>query len=139
MQTLRGKVSGIRHTIDVSGGRDAVTTTHLAIFELDGKPVKLGGEATAIDDGDDVEVAGYYRGGLFRASAFRNHTKRTAGSMPCLGYFIFGTLGALVGLMSMARFPDLDGAFAGSMFIVVGLSFVLIGVRIWRAKRLLVS
>ncbi|MHB8623885.1 MAG: hypothetical protein ACYC9J_13910 [Sulfuricaulis sp.] len=126
MKTLRGKVSGIRHTVNVSGSQGAVTTTHLAIFDLNGKPVQLEGDAVAINDNDEIEVAGDDRGGIFRALAYRNHTRQTTGTaaylsnMILLASWLFGTAFLLIGLVLLIS-PMPTPVILGVPFTGVGL------------------
>ena len=140
MQTLRGKVSGIRHTIDVSGRQGAVMTTHIAIFNLDGKPVRLEGDATAIDDGDDIEVAGDYNGGIFHALAYRNHSRQTTGHVVSLSNtilvvsWLFGAVFFLIGGVLMVDLWNPARAILGIAFTGAGLALFFKAAKIRRTR-----
>lgn len=82
MKTLRGKISNLRTTIDVSGGGNdsSVETTHIHVFRIDGAPVKVESrEPLIIDDGDIVTLAGFPQGTIFRALAYKNETSGVSG------------------------------------------------------------
>ena len=82
MQTLRGKISHLRASIEVSGGGgdSSVVTTHIQVFRIDGTPVKVEGrEPFMIDDGDTAILAGLPNGTVFRALAYRNESSGASG------------------------------------------------------------
>jgi hypothetical protein len=82
MKTLRGKISHLRASIDVSGGNgdSSVVTTHIQIFRIDGAPVKVESRKPfMIDDGDTVMLAGLPKGAVFRALAYKNESSGASG------------------------------------------------------------
>jgi hypothetical protein len=82
MKTLRGRISNLRASIDVSGGggETSVVTTHIHIFRVDGAPVKVESrEPFMLDDGDTVTMAGSLQGTVFRALAYRNESSGASG------------------------------------------------------------
>lgn len=138
MDTLRGKVSNVRHTTDVHGSENVIATTHIAIFGLAGTAVRFEGDmAAAIDDGDEVAVAGYRRRGTFRALAFRNLTKRTEGSRLAVTYFIIGLGLVLYGFIAVLLFQSLASVFWGMLGAAIGTVLMLADIRIWQARRAL--
>jgi hypothetical protein len=138
MERLCGKVSNLRHSIDVSGTRDAISTSHVAIFEIDGRPVAYEGGASAIlSDGDEIEVTGDGQGGVFAAYAYRNITKRVADSASYMNLFIVGGAFPLFGLMTIVNFPDTPAALLGLIFIGIGISLLRKAARIRNAIRMM--
>lgn len=136
MDTLRGKVSNVRHTTDVHGQEGIIATTHVALFDLDGTAVRFEGDTAAnIDDGDEVKVAGYYRRGIFRALAFRNLTKKTEGSRLAVTYFIIGLGLVLYGFIAVLLFRSLASVFWGILGAGVGTILMLGDIRIWWARK----
>lgn len=140
MDTLRGRVANVRHTTDVHGNENVIATTHIAIFDLGGTPVRFEGDtAAAIDDGDEVAVAGYRRRGTFRALAFRNLTKKTEGSRLAVTYFIIGLGLVLYGFIAVLLFQSPASVFWGILGAGVGTILMLGDIRIWRARKALQS
>ncbi len=138
MDTLRGKVSNIRHTTDVHGSENVIATTHIAIFDLTGTPVRFEGDtAAAIDEGDEVAVAGYHRRGTFRALAFRNLTKKTEGSRLVGVYATIGVGLILYGFFATLMFESVASVVGGMVAAGVGTLLVQVDARIWRARRAL--
>ena len=138
MDTLRGKVTNVRHTTDVHGGENVIATTHITIFDLEGTAVRFEGDTAAnIDDGDEVAVAGYRRRGTFRALAFRNLTKKTEGSRLAVTYFIIGLGLVLYGFIAVLLFQSVAHAFWGMLGSGVGTILMLADIRIWRARKAL--
>lgn len=138
MDTLRGIVSNVHHTTDVHGSENVIATTHIAVFDLDGRGVRFEGDtAAAIDDGDEVAVAGYRRHGTFRALAFRNLTKKTEGSRLAVTYFIIGLGLVLYGFIAVLLFQSLAHVFWGMLGAGVGTILMLGDIRIWRARKAL--
>ena len=91
METIRGTVSSIRHSTEVSGNDNTVSTTQVAVFDLSGQPVELKlTESIVLNNGDEVIVAGKRKRGLFRGLAYRNKTRRVDGKGPVLVYRIIG-------------------------------------------------
>jgi hypothetical protein len=140
MQTLLGKASGIRHTVAVVGDRHGVATTHIAIFDLAGKLVQFDGSPAAINNGDEVEVAGDYSAGTFCALAYRNYTRRTRDTSDELNdlfvivYLILGTAFPLFGVMAITDIGDLLPSFFGVVFIGIGMFLIYRAIGILRTR-----
>lgn len=138
METLRGKVSHVRHTTDVHGSENVIATAHITVFDLAGTAVRFEGDtAAAIDDGDEVAVAGYRRRGTFRALAFRNLTKGTEGSRLAVTNFTIGIGLVLYGFIAVLLFQSLASVFWGILGAGVGTILMLADNRIWRARKAL--
>jgi hypothetical protein len=92
MQILTGTVSNIRHSTRTSGSNEGGTSTsHVALFELDGAPVTLSlPEVIAISDGDKVSVAGNEKRGLFRGLAYSNKSNKVKGKSSVALYCLVG-------------------------------------------------
>ncbi|KPV54628.1 hypothetical protein SE17_02600 [Kouleothrix aurantiaca] len=127
MQTLRGTVTNLNRSTQVSGGgqNSSVITTNVAVFELDGHPVTLRDrEAIILKDGDEIIVSGQ-RGndGVFKAFAYRNITKNVHGGnsgmvgivssiillmLPVIGCMLAGMMNAVSsgsGISMLCLFP----------------------------------
>lgn len=77
METIEGEVSHLQNTISVTGGGNdsQATTTYIALFRLDGRPVQFRcGRPVAFADGDRLKAAGRARATDFLAYACRNLT-----------------------------------------------------------------
>jgi hypothetical protein len=99
MKTLRGKISHLRASIDVSGGGNdsALVTTHIHIFRIDGTPVKVESrEPLMIDDGDTVVLAGSSQGAVFRGLAYKNESSGAGGDAGA-SFRMWSGLAALAG------------------------------------------
>ena len=128
MEKLRGRVSSIRHTTDVVG---SVLAPHVAIFELEGKPVKFSSNQPAIIKiGDEVVVAGKTNKGLFEADAYQNLTTDVNGHV---GFFwlplllgaicVVGGVFAIVNiLMLLSNILDAEGL--SILMVVCGIVVV---------------
>lgn len=91
MKTVQGIVKGIRFTTEVSGTDNQTSTSHIAVFELDDKPVELKlSESIILSEGDKVLVAGKSKRGLFRGMAYFNRTRGVKGKQSTLVYWIVG-------------------------------------------------
>ena len=92
MQILTGTVTNIRHSTRTSGTKEGGTSTsHVALFELDGTPVTLSlQEVIAISHGDEVNVAGKGKRGLFRGLAYSNRSNKVKGKSAVALYFLVG-------------------------------------------------
>ncbi|WP_333653447.1 hypothetical protein [Dissulfurispira sp.] len=141
METIRGVASKVRNTIDVSGG-DVTTTTHICIFQLDGRTVKVkSSEPPIINEGDNVIVAGNSSGGVFYAFAYRNLTSHTEGNE---GYFLMFLFGVIFPVASVMIFSTFSNPFFGilpkiiaSVFLLAGLYMLFRGIRVLQAVKLL--
>ncbi len=138
MERLRGTVSKLRHSIDVSGTRDVISTSQIAIFEIAGRPVTYDGGASAIiSDGDEIEVTGDGRRGVFEAYAYRNITKSVTGCVSYMNPLIIGSAFPLFGIMAIVNFSQTPAALIGLLFIGIGVSLLSKSARVRKAIRML--
>ncbi|MEH8208091.1 hypothetical protein [Aeromonas veronii] len=127
MDILKGVVSKLRNTVEISGGgRDSgVTTTHVTIFHLDGQPVQLKSrEAVLVDENDNVAVAGKVNNGIFNAYAYINNTTGVSGNIGMGIHFFFGIVFPVAGAFAINAFSD---PFFGPMPKLIGAGFIGIG------------
>ena len=83
IEVIRGTVANIRHSTEVSGNDKSVSTSQVAVFDLDGQAVEIKlMESIVLSNGDRVIVAGDRKRGLFRGLAYRNETRRVDGKGP---------------------------------------------------------
>jgi hypothetical protein len=105
METIRGKVSNIRRDVQVieasysDRGSSSGSTTDITNFELGGRSMRYkSGRATynAMNEGDELIVAGKSKGTVFQVIAFRNVTKSLNSyknkSIPLFTVVAIGTL-----------------------------------------------
>jgi hypothetical protein len=118
IQVLRGTVANIRHSTEVSGNDKSVSTSQVAVFDLDGRAVEIKlMESIVLSNGDQVVVAGDTKRGLFRGLAYRNVTRRVDGKGPALIYLIVGVVFCVIivflpiGLWMIAKARNYDSAF----------------------------
>ena len=118
LQTIRGTVANIRHSTEVSGDDKSVSTSQVAVFDLDGQAVEIKlMESIVLNNGDQVIVAGDSKRGLFRGLAYRNVTRRVDGKGPVWLYLIMGIVFCAIvvflpiGLWAIARSRKYDRAF----------------------------
>lgn len=73
---VSGIATGVRYTVEVSGNRDGVSTTHRTIFRVGAVTVSYSSPAPGlISDGDRVVLAGSLKDGrLLQADAYVNRT-----------------------------------------------------------------
>lgn len=91
MHTLKGIATNIRFSTSVSGNKEGVSTSHIAVFELNSVPVELKlSDSIFISEGDQLHVAGCSKRGMFRAIAYHNKTRGVMGKQSALFYMIFG-------------------------------------------------
>jgi len=99
METIRGVVSKVRFSTEVSG-REHVTTSHVAVFEINKTQVELKlNESIIVDNGDEILLAGKINKGLFKALAYNNLTNNVSGKGQVSLYMFLGIAFTLVGLM----------------------------------------
>ena len=126
MNTLRGAVSSARATTSISGGGDnsPVQTTHILLFKVDGRQVKLSSASPAmISDNDIVVLAGIEKDGAFVALAYRNETTGVIGNAGTLG----PAIGVLVGLIGAAFAFTVFGSSSFGVFPkLIGLVFLAV-------------
>ena len=118
MQVIRGTVANIRHSTEVSGNDKSVSTSQVAVFDLDGQAVEIKlMESIVLSNGDQVIVAGDTKRGLFRGLAYRNVTRRVDGKGPAWIYLIVGIVFCVIviflpiGLWLLNRARNYDLAF----------------------------
>jgi hypothetical protein len=129
METRRGMARKVRFSTEVSGTSDkngsTVTTTHLAIFELDRVIVHASAmRPPTIEEGDEVVVAGRIHDGVFDAPALRNLTRCTVDHKAWVAGMVVGFVVLVVGLawtlMFLASRSDQPVALFGLIFVVGG-------------------
>lgn len=118
IQVIRGTVANIRHSTEVSGNDKSVSTSQVAVFDLDGQAVEIKlMESIVLSNGDRVIVGGDTRRGLFRGLAYRNETRRVDGKGPAWIYLIVGIVFCVIiiflpiGLWMIAKARNYDLAF----------------------------
>jgi hypothetical protein len=98
METKQGVVSKLRASIEVGGNDKSTSTTHVVNFQLGPQAVMFrGSNPPAINDGDEVTVAGTIRKGLFEALAYRNSSTGVTGDSNSIAAVIVGAIFLLVG------------------------------------------
>jgi hypothetical protein len=101
MESRRGTVSKIRFSTEVTGsGGDngSVSTSHIASFELDRRPVQLrAARPVILEGGDTVVVAGKTKGGLFQADACLNETRGIFDHSPWVLHVAVGSIFLFIG------------------------------------------
>ncbi len=118
LQLYRGKVKNIRHSVEVSGSQNNISTSHVAVFELEGFMVELKlPDSIVINEGDEVKVAGKIKRGLFKGLAYQNVTKQVLGKGPAVLYMFLGVIFAIVGLCTI-----IFGI--GAAFLAIGIYLV---------------
>jgi hypothetical protein len=101
METIEGTVTNLRFSTKVTGSKEGTETEHIALFELDGKPVELKlSESIFISNEDRILVAGQPKRGLFRGMAYFNKTHGVKGKQSTLHYFIVGAVFCATVLLS---------------------------------------
>ena len=115
MEILKGVVRNLRHTASVSGTKEGISTSQIAIFEIEGRPVELNnGEPIFISDGDEVCIAGSEERGVFRGINYFNRSKGVKGACQAPGYWVLGTAFLIVppiGLYFMGLAREHERAF----------------------------
>ncbi len=119
MQTQQGTVSGLKSSVEISGGGNdtQVSTTHVTCFQLDNVPVMLKtGSPAMIDNGNKIAVSGGTNGGVFRALAYRNMTTGATGSGRILAYILPGIVFIIA---TIFMYPQFNTPFFGGIPQVV--------------------
>jgi len=118
IQVIRGTVANIRHSTEVSGNDKSVSTSQVAVFDLDGQAVEIKlMESIVLSNGDQVIVGGDTKRGLFRGLAYRNVTRRVDGKGPAWIYLVVGVVFCVIvvflpiGLWMIAKARKYDLAF----------------------------
>jgi hypothetical protein len=123
MIKICGIVRNIRFSTEVVGSQDSTSTSHIAIFELDGIHVELKmSDSIILNNGDEVVVAGKDKNGLFKATAYRNITTGVCGKNSTFIYFLVGVIFTLVGIAT-AIF------FIGLIFLAIGIYLIYTGIQ----------
>ena len=119
METIEGAVSHLQNTVNVSGGGDnsRATTTYIALFRLDERPVQFRcGKPIAFADGDRLKAAGRSRATDFLAYACRDlSTGATYNSgvwgnviaaviLPIFGVFFCGIASMMLGKFALLAY-----------------------------------
>jgi hypothetical protein len=79
-EVVKGTASAVRHTVDVHGDRDGVSTRHHMIFKVGETTVMFtSGSPPIISDGDQLVVAGRRRGRMLVCEAYVNRTAMIRG------------------------------------------------------------
>lgn len=147
METLQGAVRNLRHTIEVEGGghNTSSTTKHIAVFDLNGAPVRLAAsEPIILNQGEIVIVAGERSGGVFQAYAYYNQTRQVYGQDAYRLHLLLGPVVVAVGILAPMQFVE-SGATVSALNLVVVLPLLVGGVFVlaglytiycgWRVKR----
>jgi hypothetical protein len=118
LQVIRGTVANIRHSTEVSGNDKSVSTSQVAVFDLDGQAVEIKlMESIVLSNGDQVIIAGDTKRGLFRGLAYRNVTRRVDGKGPVGLYLFIGIVFCVIivflpiGLWVLGKARKYDAAF----------------------------
>ena len=115
MDHIKGIITNIRFSTEVSGGDNGVSTTQVAAFDLDGKPTELKlPDSIMIKNGDTVVVAGKFKNGLFKALAYKNFSNGVSGKGPVILFMFLGVIFTIVGI--------------GTIHLGIGVLFAPIGV-----------
>ena len=91
-EIVHGKAAGLSFGSSVHGSEDHISTSHLLTFEVGGRPVSLTcDELPYIRDGDTIFLVGKTKGGLFRATSYRNIDRNiiVKGQMGAFRRFLF--------------------------------------------------
>jgi len=98
METKNGLVSKFRASIEVGGTDKSTSTTHVVNFQLGPQAVMFRSTSPpAINDGDQVTVAGTTSKGLFEALAYRNASTGVTGDSNSIAAVIVGAIFLVVG------------------------------------------
>lgn len=91
MKTIEGVVEDLRFSTSISGGEKSTSTSYLAIFRINSKPIEICvDESIILSNGDEVIVAGDEVRGLFRAKAYFNKTQGVKGRNSTMAHKIVG-------------------------------------------------
>jgi hypothetical protein len=133
MKVLQGIANKIRFSTEVSGSDKSVSTSQVAVFELDGQPVEMKlPDSIIISNGDTVVLAGEFRRGLFKACAYKNMTAGVSGKNHVVLLYILGAIFSVVGIGTV-----LVGI--GVIFFPVGLYLIYTGRKHAKAYDLVTS
>lgn len=136
----QGVAVKVRNTVHVGGGgKDGhVSTTHISIFQIDGKPVQVeSNRPVIIDENDVVAVAGELKNGIFMGSAYKNFSVGVSGDEGVLSWLLLGTIFPIVGLTVMVMYINKNSglvALGGLVFFVAGIYMFLKAMKINKAS-----
>jgi hypothetical protein len=130
---MRGIVSRISRSAEVSGNHEGISTGHILTCLIDRRAVEIWmPKVPNIHDGDEVVVAGKTKQGTFNASAFRNLSN---GSNDRWDYGIGNTVAAVIWLLFsfviVALFPP--AIFLSLFFLYIIVRKILDALAIRRA------
>ncbi len=144
MEKIKGIASQVRNTISVSGGgnNSSVTTTHIAIFQIEGRQIQCkSSEPILINEGDMVMVASKTGSGILNGYAYMNLNTRAVGNEGWVLMLFFGVLFPAVSVAVFSIFSDpffgVLPKVIGGIFLVVGLGMFYRGIRVLQAVRVL--
>ena len=129
METRRGIAKNVRFSVNITGDSgkhgSSVSTTHMALFNLEGTVVHASASRPpTIEEGDEVVIAGTLHDGVFDAPAMRNLTQGTIDHLPWAMGLVLGAIFLLVGggaaLYFLASNSDQGVAIVPLLFAVVG-------------------
>lgn len=133
METRRGIAKNVRFSVNVTGNSDrhgsSVSTTHMALFNLEGTVVHASASRPpTVEEGDEVVIAGTLHDGVFNALAMRNLTRGTIDHLPWAIGLVVGAILVPVGVAAAIYFlasdSDQGAAIVPALFAVVGGYFV---------------
>ena len=123
MEIIQGAVANCQHTLRVTGGGNnaRTTTTYIALFRVDGRPVEFRtSQPSAVADGDQVRVAGLPGGASgLTVLAMRNLTTGQVTNAGVWGYFFGAVITAAVGLLAGVFLAGSFGSLA-AICVVAG-------------------
>jgi hypothetical protein len=90
--TIHGIAKNVRHSTQISGTDEHISTSHLIVLEIDGLAIELNlPKVIYINSGDEVVVAGEVNPGeLFQGLAYFNKTKGIVGNKGSTLLYILG-------------------------------------------------
>ena len=98
MEIRKGEVGKLRASIEVGGTDQSTSTTHVVYFQLGPQAVMFRSkDPPAINDGDQVTVAGTSSKGLFEALAYSNASTGVRGDSNSLAAVIVGAVFLVIG------------------------------------------
>ena len=152
-EVVKGTASAVRYTIDVSGGRDSVSTKHHTFFKVGETTVMFTSSSPPIiGNGDQLAVAGRWRGKVLVAEAYINRSAMIRGNSGLWYNFLSAAFMLPLGVAAISWallepvvpfLPRLVLAFRlmalglGLAFLVPGLFMLYRWVQIRRAVKLL--
>ncbi|MFP5392567.1 MAG: hypothetical protein ACLGI6_13655 [Gammaproteobacteria bacterium] len=156
MDTLSGIVSNISTSLTVTGGGDQqLSTTHIALFFLNGRQVKArSAEPLMIGEGDHIRVVGVTRRGVFHALAYHNLTRGVTDNEGWVMRMVAGSMALAMAVMvaymfGFGPFAQIETEFGGdavwkavplllaAVFAAVGVYTLINGATIRQAARVL--